>query len=320
MPTNYFEIRDYKIVPIREIDKFKIMEWRNEQLFHLRQKNKLTKIEQENYFRNVVDKSFLDETPNQILFSFLKGFECIGYGGLVHINWNHKIAEISFLIKTDLNKKKFEEFWNIFLKLMEKVSFKVLDFNEIYTVSFNKRPLLYRVLKQNNFKNVLKKKSYLKYSDEISMLVNVKDSYKLELRRVFYRDCDLLFKWANDKKVRQYSLNENKISWDEHMNWFNSKINDNNVNIYVLEKLKIPAGQIRIENIHNVLEISFSISKEYRGQGLGSYLIRKVLENNPKENFKARVKLYNKKSKNIFDKFNFRVSKKENNVITYIYP
>ena len=154
MPTNYFEIRDYKIVPIREIDKFKIMEWRNEQLFHLRQKNKLTKIEQENYFRNVVDKSFLDETPNQILFSFLKGFECIGYGGLVHINWNHKIAEISFLIKTDLNKNKFEEFWNIFLKLMEKVSFKVLDFKEIYTVSFNNRPLWYSVLNRAKFRNV----------------------------------------------------------------------------------------------------------------------------------------------------------------------
>ena len=29
---------DYKIVPIRDIDKFEIMKWRNDQLYHLRQK------------------------------------------------------------------------------------------------------------------------------------------------------------------------------------------------------------------------------------------------------------------------------------------
>jgi hypothetical protein len=33
-----------------------------------------------------------------LLFSFLKNGECIGYGGLVHINWIDQNAEISFMI------------------------------------------------------------------------------------------------------------------------------------------------------------------------------------------------------------------------------
>ena len=89
---------EYSIVPIRYKDRFKIMQWRNEQLFHLRQVKPLTEKDQENYFRNVVAKLFEQEKPNQLLFSYLKNNECIGYGGLVHINWFDKNAEISFII------------------------------------------------------------------------------------------------------------------------------------------------------------------------------------------------------------------------------
>src|SRR5690554_4318645 len=76
----------YSIVPIRYEDRFKIIEWRNEQMYHLRQNSLLTIESQENYFQNVVAKLFDQEKPSQILFSYLKDGECIGYGGLVHIN------------------------------------------------------------------------------------------------------------------------------------------------------------------------------------------------------------------------------------------
>jgi hypothetical protein len=32
-----YKFADYDLVPIREIDLYKIMKWRNEQIFHLRQ-------------------------------------------------------------------------------------------------------------------------------------------------------------------------------------------------------------------------------------------------------------------------------------------
>ncbi|HMR86859.1 MAG TPA: GNAT family N-acetyltransferase, partial [Saprospiraceae bacterium] len=95
---NLAEISDgqYKIVPIRYEDRLNIMKWRNEQMYHLRQSKPLTEEEQERYFTNVVAQLFDKEQPDQILFSYLEGDVCIGYGGLVHINWIDKNAELSF--------------------------------------------------------------------------------------------------------------------------------------------------------------------------------------------------------------------------------
>ena len=142
---------DYKIVPIRDIDKFEIMKWRNQQLYHLRQKKILTKKNQQNYFKNVVEKLFNKINPDQILFSYLQGKECFGYGGLVHINWNDKNAEISFIMETKLEKEHFEFHWINFLKMIEKVAFEGLELNKIYTHAFDLRPSLYPVLEKQNF-------------------------------------------------------------------------------------------------------------------------------------------------------------------------
>ena len=37
LEQNVFEKDKYKLVPIRHKDRYDIMKWRNEQLFHLRQ-------------------------------------------------------------------------------------------------------------------------------------------------------------------------------------------------------------------------------------------------------------------------------------------
>ena len=38
-----YSLNEFKITPIREKDKYLIMKWRNEQIYHLRQSKKLTK-------------------------------------------------------------------------------------------------------------------------------------------------------------------------------------------------------------------------------------------------------------------------------------
>src|SRR5207342_3568736 len=92
----------FSLVPLRSEDKFDIMKWRNEQIYHLRQQKPLNEFEQEKYFRTVVASLFEQEQPAQVLFSYLENDECIGYGGLVHINWKDRYAEISFIINTVL--------------------------------------------------------------------------------------------------------------------------------------------------------------------------------------------------------------------------
>lgn len=141
----------YKITPIRFEDRYEIMKWRNQQIYHLRQSEKLTKTDQDNYFKNTIYHEFKESNPKQILFSFFFKNIFVGYGGLVHINWLDKNSEISFLMNTELEKKYFNIFWYEFLKLIEKVAFNDLCFHKLYVYAFDLRPHLYQVLENSNY-------------------------------------------------------------------------------------------------------------------------------------------------------------------------
>jgi RimJ/RimL family protein N-acetyltransferase len=127
------------------------MKWRNEQIYHLRQARPLTEEDQNTYFENVVSKLFDQKQPNQLLFSFLEGDACIGYGGLVHINWIDQHAEISFIMNTELEKDFFKEYWSAYLKLIEDVAFNDLKLHKLFVYAFDLRPHLYEILIQNNY-------------------------------------------------------------------------------------------------------------------------------------------------------------------------
>lgn len=146
-----FTFGGYSIVPIRMEDRYKIMEWRNEQMYHLRQNVHLTKVKQDIYFDSVVSNLFKEENPGQILFSYLEGEECIGYGGLVHINWTDKNAEISFIMKTELEQLDFKKHWGIYLELIEEVAFIELKLHKLHTYAFDLRPKIYEVLEAADF-------------------------------------------------------------------------------------------------------------------------------------------------------------------------
>ena len=96
-----FSDGEYKLIPIRFEDRYDIMKWRNEQMYHLRQTTLLTIEQQDEYFSNVIAPLFDKDHPEQLLFSFFKKDELIGYGGLVHIHWEHRNAEVSFLTKNE---------------------------------------------------------------------------------------------------------------------------------------------------------------------------------------------------------------------------
>lgn len=162
LKNQFFSYNNYSIVPIRHEDRLSIMKWRNEQIYHLRQNKILTEKDQNNYFEIVVDKLFDQDKPNQLLFSFLRDKICIGYGGLVHINWIDKNAELSFIMNTDLEKEFFLKNWKVFLKLIEQVAFIELNFHKIFTFAFDLRPHLYKPIEESGFvKEAILKEHYL---------------------------------------------------------------------------------------------------------------------------------------------------------------
>ena len=146
-----FSIGKYSLVPLRSEDRYDIMNWRNEQIYHLRQNEPLTKEKQDEYFLKVVANLFEKDQPDQILFSFLEDGTCVAYGGLVHINWIDKNAEVSFVIKTELENDFFDLYWSKYLRMLEQLAFRDLKFHKLYVYAFDLRPKLYVTLEKNDF-------------------------------------------------------------------------------------------------------------------------------------------------------------------------
>ena len=306
-----FTLNDYKIVPIRFEDRFKIMQWRNEQLYHLRQKELLTKEKQDIYFKEVVAKLFDEKKPSQILFSFLKKDKCIGYGGLVHIDWNNKNAEVSFLMKTSLEEKNFVYVWSSFLILLKKVAFKKLDLHKIYTYSYELRPKLYDSLLENGFLLEGRLKDHCivgsKFYDVLYHSC-INPIQNLSFRVVKKADSSLLYIWRNDLEVRKNSFNTKFIPLESHEKWFNKKTSNIKRKIYIFEtKQGHPVGQVRLDYINEKWLIDFSVDKFFRGLGLGKNMLMQIISLFKKGTFVANVINHNYASIEIFKSLTFKM-------------
>lgn len=97
---------------------------------------------------------------------------------------------------------------------------------------------------------------------------------KLALRLATSKDCQLLWKWSNEPVVRAASFNTEPISWEEHIKWFNSKLNNPAWYCYILYNEKgLPIGQVRVDTMGYEAEISISISSDFHSHGYGAEAI-----------------------------------------------
>ncbi|ALB44529.1 N-acetyltransferase [Clostridium beijerinckii NRRL B-598] len=121
------------------------------------------------------------------------------------------------------------------------------------------------------------------------------------------KDCDLLFNWANDEDVRKNSFNSGKIIYQEHIKWFSNVINSNECFIFILKFKDISVGQIRINVKNKKAIISYSIDKNYRGQGLSMVMLNlleqkiKDIDTNNIDKLVGFVKYENIASQKVFE-------------------
>ena len=318
---NIFSYKDYLLTPIRFEDRYKIMRWRNEQIFHLRQQTELTEKEQDDYFLKVIAKQFNQETPDQILFSLIKENQCVAYGGLVHIDWSNKIAEVSFVINTLLDKKYFRSLWSLFLKILMQISFKELNLHKTFTCAFDLRPKLFEVLEKSGYKKEGCLKDHHRINGEFCDVILhscINPIHDLELREVNENDSEILFNWRNDLKVRRNAFDSNKIDMSSHNKWLRNKISDKKCKLYIFEtKLAHPIGQVRFDKINHEWVITYSIDKYFRGLGLGQIILKKSIEKIKKGSFNAIVKKENIASIKSFINLGFRKTARKDNSIKF---
>lgn len=144
----------YQLVSIRPEDSELIRQWRNAQIGVLRQSREITAAEQNAYFQKVILPSFQLEKPDQILFSFLCSEQCIGYGGLTHIDWQNSRAELSFLLEPNRAQDHFlyQRDFEHFLKLLYKIAFHKLQLHRLVAETYAFRDETINLLEQLGFK------------------------------------------------------------------------------------------------------------------------------------------------------------------------
>ena len=303
----------FSLVPIRDEDKYDIMNWRNNQLEILRQETVLSIEQQEHYFKTVVDKLFDEDEPDQLLFSYLENNKLIGYGGLVHIDWESKTAEISFLTETSRNKNAdlFISDWVNYLSILKNVANDYLNFKSIYTYAYDIRPNLYIALQQSGFNEVNRNKNHIQIDNKkVDVVIHSFDLNPISMRVATRSDVDIYYEWANDELVRQYSFQQNEIQYDNHVNWFASKIeNPHFLFLMFFNQDKSAIGQVRINKCEEEIIIGISVDKNYRGLGYSFKMLKLACQYYFKNYFEneifAYIKLENAASIATFKKAGF---------------
>jgi hypothetical protein len=154
LQKNIFEYKNYSLVPIRIQDAESIRIWRNQQINVLRQDSPISSDQQKMYFKEVIQPLFNQKEPPLLLFSFLEKSDFIGYGGFVHIDWNKKTAEISFLVETKRSKDStlYRNDFTSFLFLLKRIACDDLKFSKLFTETYDLRPIHNEVIKNSEFK------------------------------------------------------------------------------------------------------------------------------------------------------------------------
>jgi RimJ/RimL family protein N-acetyltransferase len=249
------------------------MEWRNEQMFHLRQNKKLSRSDQKHYFQNVVRPLYSQEKPEQILFSLLEEDTCIGYGGLVHLDWKKLEAEVSFLMNTGLESNRFEELWSNFLKMLNVVAFDQLALARIFTYAYDLREHLYSPILENQFKLTRRIPNVLIESNRsYDVLIHTKLNTNYTFRDAVENDEEITYLWVSHPQTRKYSFSQEDISASNHRHWFLSRINQGGL-YKIFEHFSQPMGVFRLDLQDDKGVLSYSIAPEHHGKGHGKRLL-----------------------------------------------
>lgn len=130
-----------------------IRRWRNAQMKILRQSKEISKQEQKNYFRDKVFSQLVSDCPTQILVGIEWKQKFVGYGGFVHIDWNARKAEVSFLLDTKIKEgsQLFVEIFSCYLQLIQIAAFERLELNRISTETYSFRTSVISTLNANDY-------------------------------------------------------------------------------------------------------------------------------------------------------------------------
>lgn len=154
MPQPVLSDGKLSVRAVRPADIEAIRQWRNAQIDVLRQTEPISPEQQEAYFARHIWPQFDNPRPDTLLVSYLEGDRLIGYGGLVHVAWRHRRAEVSFLLDPVhiADEATVARYFGTFLGLMKRLTFADLGLNRLCTETYAIRPHYIAMLEENGFR------------------------------------------------------------------------------------------------------------------------------------------------------------------------
>jgi len=154
MPHPRLEAGGLWVAAVQPDDIQAIRGWRNAQMEVLRQSRPISPAQQEAYFAERIWPSLGAAQPSEILLSYRDGERLIGYGGLVHIAWEHRRAEVSFLLDPVFLSppESYGRYFGVFLGLMQRLAFADLGLERLFTETYALRTHHIAVLETAGFR------------------------------------------------------------------------------------------------------------------------------------------------------------------------
>ncbi|MEP1611069.1 MAG: GNAT family N-acetyltransferase [Roseobacter sp.] len=130
-----------------------VRQWRNSQMGVLRQSREITESMQRSYFETHVWPEKKLKDPGKILLIVEEADVLIGYGGLVHINWDYRRAEISFLLNPEraATDEASAPVFSVFLHIVERLAFECLGLERLSTETYATRIPYIAALERHGF-------------------------------------------------------------------------------------------------------------------------------------------------------------------------
>jgi RimJ/RimL family protein N-acetyltransferase len=154
LKNQHFTDGAYALVPIALAHIEPIRIWRNSQMDVLRQAEPISVEQQEDYYARHIFPTMTRTRPPNVLVGFLANGSLIGYGGLVHIAWEHRRAEISFLLDNarTCDEAGYARDFTAFLRLVCEMAFKDLQLHRMFAETYSIRGHHIRVLEAAGFR------------------------------------------------------------------------------------------------------------------------------------------------------------------------
>lgn len=121
---------------------------------------------------------------------------------------------------------------------------------------------------------------------------------------VSHDDLDYLYNLQCINRIREFALNVETPTYEEHVEWFNNKLNDSKTNFFKVMDDNNTIGVVRLnfllEESQKIAEISLTIDPKYAGKGYAKRSINKIVNETNVDIFHAVIHKMNIASQKVF--------------------